>query len=151
MESAELLGDLRDRGYTATVRDGRLKLRGPCRPPTDLERRIADCRDELIKTIEQVEHPLDCPCVDCSTTVPKYTNPIESAGEVLTMARAILNPEGIDYGPPPTPPVPKGRDPLTHHHTGKAKFFREVRERDLQRRHREGLPPWIRIVDGGAS
>ncbi len=34
-------------------------------------------------------------------------------------------------------------------HTAKARFFRDARRRDLERREREGPPPWIRIVDGG--
>ena len=33
----------------------------------------------------------------------------------------------------------------------KARYFSGARERGLERRRREGLPPWIRLVDGGGA
>jgi hypothetical protein len=51
----ELLVRLRSLGYAATVESGRLTLRGPCRPPSDLERRISDRREELVKIVSEDE------------------------------------------------------------------------------------------------
>ncbi len=42
-------------------------------------------------------------------------------------------------------------DPMVHKHTDKARFFQVVRRRDQERREREGLPPWICIVDGAGG
>jgi hypothetical protein len=120
MRPSQILEELQARGYTTAVKDGRLKLRGPCRPPAELERRISDCRDELIKLLE---HPLDCPCIDCSATGPKYAKPIESAGEVLEMARARFNLDPADREPP-VPAPPRGRDSFAKHGTDRARFFR---------------------------
>ncbi len=136
MNSLSVTGALREAGVTFEMRGDRLRVAPAANMTPELVVLVREHRDELALIARTRE-----------ATGP----PIEGAGEVRTMARALLNPEGIDYGPPPPPPVPRGRDPLTHHHTGKAKFFRDVRERDLRRRHREGLPPWIRIVDGGKA
>lgn len=159
--AAEVLQDLKERGYTATVNEGRLKLRGPCKPPPELEQRIRASREELLRALQEPtqnfapvtepEHPLDCPCVDCSTTGPKYADPIEGVGEVFKMARAILNPTGIDYGPPPVPPAPKGHDPMVKPHAARARFYEEVRRKNQERRARGDWPPHIRPVDGGVS
>ncbi len=75
---------------------------------------------------------------------------IESTGEVLELARAHLG-EMAQSEEAPYPPPEKGTDPLVHRHTAKARFFRGVRRRDLGKRECEGLPPWIRIVDGGGD
>ena len=76
--------------------------------------------------------------------------PVEGVGEVLEMARARfgLPPEDRE---PPAPPRVRGRDRLTHRNTAKARFYREVQREDREKRLREGLLPWIRVVDGGAA
>ncbi len=102
MGAEEVLEDLRDRGYTVTVRGGRLKLRGPCRPLEDVERRIASCREELIAAVS--------------------APPIEYAAEVLALARERFAP----VEDPVTPPTLPGRDPMAKRHTDKAEFFKGV-------------------------
>jgi hypothetical protein len=50
MDAITTLRDLRRAGYTATVSDGKLKLRGPG-PPEELEASILANRDEIIRLI----------------------------------------------------------------------------------------------------
>src|SRR3954464_1913974 len=99
MTPSAVLEDLRARGYTAPVNGDKFKLRGPCRPPKDLERRIADCRDELLEVLREEasppvtsdtvneSHPLDCPCRDGPARAPSYAKPIEHPSDVLELAR----------------------------------------------------------------
>jgi hypothetical protein len=111
MPAVEVLSELRSGGYTATVQGDRLRLRGPCRPPADLEQRIADCRNELVRVLRKEEAK------------------IHNTGEVLELARNVLPPlkeedrldldEVIQANSPPEP----GRDPLAKHETDKAHFF----------------------------
>jgi hypothetical protein len=51
MDAIVTLRELRRRGYTASVSDGKLKLRGPGKPPEELEASILANRDELIRLI----------------------------------------------------------------------------------------------------
>jgi hypothetical protein len=130
MSPSDVLNDLRARGYTAALNGDKLKLRGPCRPPADLDQRIADCREELIRILREeasnassdtvnVNHPLDCPCMDCSARAPSYAKPIERPGEVLELAREHF---GLVEEPVIPPPLP-GRDPLVAKTGGKVEFF----------------------------
>lgn len=50
MDAIVTLRELRRRGYTAAVSEGKLKLRGPG-PPEELESAILANRDELIRLI----------------------------------------------------------------------------------------------------
>ena len=136
LTSLSVTGALREAGVTFEIRDGRLRV-APAAAMTP----------ELIALVSEHKEDLAQIARTRGATGP----PIESAGEVLEMARAILNPEGIVYDPPPPPPSPPGRDPMAHPNTDKAEFYRGVRERDLEKRKREGLPPWIRIIGGGAA
>ncbi len=52
VDAIATLRTLRRRGYTATVEGGRLKLRGPAKPPEDLEASILEHRDELVRLVE---------------------------------------------------------------------------------------------------
>ncbi len=52
MDAIATLRTLRRRGYSATVEGGRLKLRGPSKPPEDLEAAILEHRDELVRLVE---------------------------------------------------------------------------------------------------
>jgi len=54
---------------------------------------------------------------------------VEGVGEVLEMARTVLNPEGVVYDPPPLPPPARGRDPLVHTDTEKTRAYRSARQR----------------------
>ncbi len=72
---------------------------------------------------------------------------IGSVAEVLALAHAslgVIPPKHREEAP--YPPPEKGTDPLVHRHTAQARFFQGVRERDLEKRKLEGLPPWIRLV-----
>jgi hypothetical protein len=53
MEATTLLKALRRAGYTARVVDGKLKLRGPERPPEKWEALILEHRAELIRLVEK--------------------------------------------------------------------------------------------------
>ncbi len=74
MPAKELLARLRSLGYAATAEGGRLKLRGPCRPPADLERQITNRRDELVKILREDEEL-------------RRTGIIQSGRQVFGMAR----------------------------------------------------------------
>ncbi len=47
MLATDLLARLREHGYTVTLEDGRLKVRGPRAPRPELERMIVENRDAL--------------------------------------------------------------------------------------------------------
>jgi hypothetical protein len=74
MAAEELLAKLSSLGYAATAEDVRLKLHGPCQPPEDLERRIIDRRDELMKILREDEEL-------------RRTGIIQSGRQVFGMAR----------------------------------------------------------------
>ncbi|MDP9477333.1 MAG: hypothetical protein M3R38_16900 [Actinomycetota bacterium] len=52
MDAVTTLRTLRRRGYSAAVEGGRLKLRGPAKPPEELEAAILEHRDELVRLVE---------------------------------------------------------------------------------------------------
>ena|SRR5215204_5730618 len=102
MHHSAVLDDLRVRGYVASVNGDRLKLRGPCRPPAELEQRLRECRDELVRLLREEE------------------SKVGTGAEVFELARKRF-PNRDDL--PAPPPVP-GRDPLAKRSTDKARFFR---------------------------
>jgi hypothetical protein len=53
MDAIATLRTLRRRGYSAAVEGGRLKLRGPDKPPEDLYAAILEHRDELVRLVEE--------------------------------------------------------------------------------------------------
>lgn len=53
MDAISTLRTLRRRGYSATVEGGKLKLRGPAKPPEELEAYILEHRDELVRLVEE--------------------------------------------------------------------------------------------------
>ncbi len=53
MDATATLRTLRRRGYAAAVEGGRLKLRGPAKPPEDLYAAILKHRDELVRLVEE--------------------------------------------------------------------------------------------------
>ena len=136
LNSLIVTGALREAGIVFEARGDRLRVAPAANMTPELIALVREHKEDLMRIARTRED-----------TSP----PVESVNEVFEMARAILNPEGIDYGPPPVPPAPPGRDPMAKPNTEKAKFYRDVRERDLEKRRREGLPPWIRIVDGGKA
>ena len=53
MDAIATLRTLRRRGYSAAVEAGKLKLRGPAKPPEELEASILEHRDELVRLVEE--------------------------------------------------------------------------------------------------
>ncbi len=53
MDAIATLRTLRRRSYAATVEGGKLKLRGPAKPPEELEASIFEHRDELVRLVEE--------------------------------------------------------------------------------------------------
>ncbi|MDP9457510.1 MAG: hypothetical protein M3Q60_17430 [Actinomycetota bacterium] len=53
MNASSTLRTLRRRGYSAAVEGGKLKLRGPAKPPEDLYAAILEHRDELVRLVEE--------------------------------------------------------------------------------------------------
>lgn len=53
MNASSTLRTLRRRGYSAAVEGGKLKLRGPDKPPEDLYAAILEHRDELVRLVEE--------------------------------------------------------------------------------------------------
>lgn len=52
MDAIATLRTLRRRGYSAAVEGGKLKLRGPSKPPEELEAAILAHRDELVCLVQ---------------------------------------------------------------------------------------------------
>ncbi len=52
MDAYATLRALRRRGYSAAVEGGKLRLRGPAKPPEELEAFILRHRDELVRLVE---------------------------------------------------------------------------------------------------
>lgn len=127
-------------------RDGdKLRCRGPRRAITpELVEGLRRHKAEILEALERSEEPVP--------NLAPVSEPIRDAGEVLEMARARLGEMAPEHQQEtPYPPAPPGRDPMAHKHTDKALYFAGARERELERRRRNGLPPWIRIVDGGGD
>jgi len=53
MDATTTLRRVRRGGYTVAVVDGKLKLRGPRKPPEGLEARLLEHRGELVRLVEQ--------------------------------------------------------------------------------------------------
>lgn len=139
MALPELLSEIEGRGVTLMVApvEPRLRFRPASALTPDL---VEGLREHKAAILEALEHRAG----------PAPT--IRNAGEVLELARARLGEMAPEYQTEAPYPSPEpGRDPLAHLHTPKARFFRGVRRRDQERRKREGLPPWIRLVDGGGA
>lgn len=147
LNSLTVTGALREAGIVFKADGDRLRVAPAAKLTPELVALVREHKEQLAR-IARFREMADAHQAD-REIVGESGPPVESVNEVFEMARAILNPEGIDYGPPPVPPAPPGRDPMAKPNTEKAKFYRDVRERDLEKRRREGLPPWIRIVDGG--
>jgi hypothetical protein len=146
----ELLREIENRGVTLEPAGDRLRFRPKRNMTPELVEGLREHKVAILEALEGCEKPPQ----NFAEVKPSqnFDVVIESTAEVLELARAHFGeiaPEHRQEAPYP-PPGP-GRDPLVHKHTDKARFFRGVRARDLQRREREGLPPWIRVVDGGAA
>ena len=145
----ELLREIENRGVTLEPAGDRLRFRPKRNLTPELVEGLRMHKAEILEALEgSEENPLNSAEISKARHEPMIAHP----AEVLEMARAWspLSPEGRREEPP-YPPPEKGGDPLVHRHTAKARFFRDVRRRDLERRGREGLPPWIRLVDGGGD
>ena len=137
----ELLREIEDRGVTLFPAGGRLRFRPKCNLPPDLVQGLREHKATILEILERCEASVD------------YSNPgpIRDVGEVLKMARAYFYLPSEDRVDPPLPEPDRGRDPLVHRNMAKARFFRGIRKRDLEKRERQGLPPWIRLVDSGVN
>ncbi|MDP9478336.1 MAG: hypothetical protein M3R38_22090 [Actinomycetota bacterium] len=137
----ELLREIESRGVTLEPAGDRLRFRPKKNLTPALVEGLRQHKAEILEVLEGREKP-------AQNSEPV----IESAGEVLALARAHFGeiaPESrqeVPYAPPEP-----GRDPLAHKHTDKALWFAGARERELERRRRYGLPSHIRLVDGGAA
>ncbi|MDP9488404.1 MAG: hypothetical protein M3Q49_21915 [Actinomycetota bacterium] len=133
MTAHELVEELSGAGVKLWADGDKLRCRGPRRVMTaETVARLEEYKAAILEALEG----------------PK----VRSAAEVLELARAHfgeISPESREEAPYAAPEP--GRDPLAHKHTDKALWFAGARERELERRRREGLPPWIRVVDGGAA
>ncbi len=133
----ELVGGLLSRGVRMRPDGDHLEVDAPIGVLTPgLVEALREHKAAILRILEQREAP-----------APSAAS-IGNAHEVLEMARARfgLRPEDREEAPLPWPE--RGRDPLVQRRTEKARFFRDVRRRDLEERAREGLPPWIRLVGG---
>ena len=136
MTSLKVTGALREAGLSFGVEGGRLWVEPASRMTPDLVVLVRQHKEDL---------------ASLARTRDATGPPVENTREVFELARSILNPEGIDYGPAPVSPAPPGRDPMAKPYSNQAEFYREVKRKDKEKREREGLPPWIRIIEGGAS
>ncbi len=144
----ELLREIENRGVTLEPVGDRLRFRPKRNLTPELVEGLREHKAEILKRLEGGEKP------DHRDPVSRvHLDPlIQTTGEVLELARVHFGEIAPEYKmDAPYPPSDKGRDPMAHHHTDKARFFRGVRARDKERREREGLPPWIRLVDGGGA
>lgn len=121
----ELLREIEGRGVELVPAGDRLRFR----PKRNLTSELVEgLREHKAAIVEALEHrdPL-----------------IRDVGEVLEMARSIFQ----RPADPVIPKAPPGRDPLVRRDTQKARFYRGVRARDLQKRQLEDLPHWIRMEE----
>ncbi len=101
---------------------------------------------------EREEDPREAPAPDDGPQeepdAPHEEEPVvDSVADVLELARSSLGVIPPKHREDPPYPAPeRGRDPLVHVGTKQARRYGGVRERDLARRKREGLPPWIRLT-----
>ncbi len=143
MALPELLREIEDRGVTlmAAPVEPRLRFRPASALTPTLVEGLREHKAEILRELEGSEE-----------SKGQNENLIRNVGEVLALARAHFGEMAPEHRQEaPYPPPEKGTDPLVHRHTAKARFFQGVRRRDQERREREGLPPWIRIVDGGGD
>ncbi len=150
-----LVEALATRGVELWPEDGELCYRGSRQVMTpEIKARLKEYKAVILRALEErdsLEHTLACTCLNCSAPSPRYAQPIQSEAEVFDMPREYFGMDPEEQEEPPIPPAEKGRDPFTHHHTDKARFFQGVRRSDQEKRSRGERPPWIRLADGGAS
>ena len=138
MSVGQVLAEVERRGVTLAPAGDKLRFRPKDALPPELVEELRAHKASILRLLTDRE------------IAARDPRPVEGVGEVLEMARARfgLPPEDRE---PPAPPRVRGRDRLTHRNTAKARFYREVQREDREKRLREGLPPWIRVVDGGAA
>jgi hypothetical protein len=141
MSAAHLLEDLTRRGARLWAEDGRVRCRGPKSVVTpEVVEELKEHKAALLRALSD-EHPLECPCQDCSARFPRYAK-IKTTAEVLELAREVLpelkEEDRVDLGEliQANSPPERGRDPLAKHETDKARFFgedwREAEPRDFR-------------------
>ncbi len=144
----ELLREIENRGVTLEPAGDRLRFRPKRNLTPELVEGLREHKAAILEALEGRDNPDTVTGLE--QTRHRDGSTISDTAEVLELARAhfgeIAHPEEAPY-----PPPEKGTDPLVHRHTAKARFFQGVRRRDQERREREGLPPWIRLVDGGGD
>lgn len=147
MALPQLLREIEDRGVTLMIApvEPRLRFRPASRLTPEMVEGLRTHKAQILERLEGGQEPPQ-------NFAPVSEPTIRDAGEVLQLARSHFGEISPEYREEvPYPPPEKGTDPMVHKHTDKARFFQGVRGRDLRRREREGLPPWIRIVDGGGA
>ncbi len=141
----ELLREIKNRDVTLFPAGDRLRFRPKRNLTPELVEGLREHKAEILERLERGEEP---PLNSAEVSEPT----IRDAGEVLELARAHFGEMASEHQmDAPYPPPEPGSDPMVHKHTDKARFFQGVRRRDQESREREGLPPWIRIVDGGGD
>ncbi|MDP9479829.1 MAG: hypothetical protein M3R38_29910 [Actinomycetota bacterium] len=154
MALPELLREIEDRGVTlmAAPAEPRLRFHPASALTPALVEGLRLHKAAILEALERREKlPQNFGEVS-EEPAQNFAPVIESAGEVLALARAHFGgiaPESRQEAPYAA--SEPGRDPLAHKHTDKALWFAGARERELERRRRYGLPSHIRLVDGGAS
>lgn len=151
----ELLREIENRGVTLVPAGDRLRFRPKRNLTPELVEGLRQHKTEILERLEGLESDerSSIPEGGERSRDPLLNSPvIRDVGEVLELARARLGDIAPEHRMDAPYPEPEGNgDPLVHRHTAKARFFRDVRRRDRERREREGLPPWIRVVDGGGD
>jgi hypothetical protein len=133
LQLLEALREVKERGVTLEPAGDRLRFRPKRNMTPELVEALREHKAEILRAYGELDEPR-----------------VGSVGEVFALA-AEHSPLPAEDREPPALRSPQGRDPMTHYGTAKARFYREVRREDDERRRRGELPPWIRIVDGGAA
>jgi hypothetical protein len=134
MSAAMLLQDLTQQGVELWVEGEKLRYRGSRKVITpDVLAQLKERKLELLAELNpdtpssdtssdtvNGQHPLDCPCLDCSVRAPMCARSVEHSGQVLEMAREYFGP----VEDPVILPAPPGRDPLVAKTGAKVEFFR---------------------------
>lgn len=145
MRGLAFVEELSGQGVELWAGGDKLRCRGPRRVMTaETVARLEEHKTAILEALEAREKPKG---------QNVHSDPvIETTTEVVELARARLGELAPEYQTDaPYPPPEPGHDPLVQLHTDKARFFQGVRRRDQERRKSEGLPPWIRLVDGGGD
>ena len=112
----ELLREIESRGVELVPAGDKLRFRPKAALTPELVEELRDHKAAILRVLGTRE----------GLAADPDPERVEGVGEVFEMAHARFGAVAADPEDFPIPPAEKGRDPLAHRHTAKARFFRVV-------------------------